>query len=205
MVSEVNPETIKLLGGALCLDFANSVDWSAHGEPIRDEALTEPGALARWGRRMGLDGPDSNAAELSAALELRAALHATFSAIAREEEPPADALDLLAVDHAEAAAAGHLVARDGAWRLEWPADEPRRVRFAVVTDALALLADPARLARVARCPGRDCGWLFLDKSGRRHWCSMQTCGSRAKMRRMYARRRAAEGLAGRRALPVDGA
>jgi predicted RNA-binding Zn ribbon-like protein len=192
MVSTVSPETIKLLGGALCLDFANSVDWSESGEPIRDEALSEPGALTRWGRRMGLAAPDTDAAELAAAVELRRALYATFSAIAREVEPPADALDLLALDHAEAAAAGHLTARDGAWMLEWPADEPRRVRFAVVVDALALLADPARLARVSRCPGRDCGWLFLDTSGRRHWCSMQTCGSRAKMRRLYARKRAAD-------------
>ena len=30
--------------------------------------------------------------------------------------------------------------------------------------------------------------LFLDTSGRRRWCSMDTCGSRAKMRAMYARR-----------------
>ena len=49
--------------------------------------------------------------------------------------------------------------------------------------------DPARLARLRRCPGRDCGWLFLDTSGRRRWCSMGACGSREKMRRMYARRR----------------
>jgi predicted RNA-binding Zn ribbon-like protein len=62
------------------------------------------------------------------------------------------------------------------------------VRFAVSVDAVALLADQRRLARVRVCPGRDCGWLFLDASGRRRWCSMTTCGSREKMRRMYARR-----------------
>jgi predicted RNA-binding Zn ribbon-like protein len=192
MVSNVTPETINLMGGALCLDFANSVDWTAEGEPIGvEEALTSPDAVARWGRRLGIDAPDTDPAELTAALGLRAALHAAFSAIALGEEPPPDALELLALDHAEAAAAGELAQRDGAWRLEWPAEDPRRVRFAVVADALALLADPARLVRVRRCPGRDCGWLFLDVSGRRHWCSMKTCGSRAKMRRMYARRRAA--------------
>jgi len=63
------------------------------------------------------------------------------------------------------------------------------VRLAVAADAAALLADPARLARVRRCPGHDCGWLFLDLSGRRRWCSMDTCGSRAKMRRLYERRK----------------
>ena len=67
------------------------------------------------------------------------------------------------------------------------------MRFAVAADAVALLADPARLARLRRCPGRDCGWVFLDTSGRRRWCSMATCGSREKMRRMYARQKAAAG------------
>ena len=89
-----------------------------------------------------------------------------------------------------AAAAGALVAAgDGAWRLQWPAADPRRIRFAVAVDAVALLADEGRLARVRRCPGPSCGWLFLDTSGRRRWCSMTTCGSRVKMRRLYERRR----------------
>jgi predicted RNA-binding Zn ribbon-like protein len=54
---------------------------------------------------------------------------------------------------------------------------------------MALLTAP-ELQRVRACPGLgDCGWLFLDtsKSGRRRWCSMEGCGSRAKMRRYYAR------------------
>jgi predicted RNA-binding Zn ribbon-like protein len=65
------------------------------------------------------------------------------------------------------------------------------VRYATAVDAIALLADPRRLPRLTRCPGHDCGWLFLDRTGRRRWCSMATCGSREKMRRLYARRKAA--------------
>ena len=40
-----------------------------------------------------------------------------------------------------------------------------------------------------RHAAEDCGWLFLDtsRSGRRRWCSMQSCGNRAKARRFYAR------------------
>jgi predicted RNA-binding Zn ribbon-like protein len=83
------------------------------------------------------------------------------------------------------------VADGGGVRFEWRATDPRRVRLAVAADAVALLADAARLERLRRCPGRHCGWLFLDTSGRRRWCSMGACGSREKMRRMYARRRAA--------------
>ncbi len=41
--------------------------------------------------------------------------------------------------------------------------------------------------RVKACPGNDCGWLFIDARGRRRWCSMASCGNRAKAR-AYAKR-----------------
>jgi predicted RNA-binding Zn ribbon-like protein len=63
--------------------------------------------------------------------------------------------------------------------------------FTVAWDALRLLGDPERFPRVKRCPGRNCGWLFVNTSGRRRWCSMRACGSREKMRRAYARKRRA--------------
>ncbi|MFE4960639.1 CGNR zinc finger domain-containing protein [Streptomyces sp. NPDC056653] len=33
-------------------------------------------------------------------------------------------------------------------------------------------------SRSAPSPSEDCGWLSLDRRGRRRWCSMATCGSR---------------------------
>src|SRR3954470_10493346 len=171
MVRLTSPETITLSGGLLCLDFANSVDWTDDHVPIGvEEALAEPGELRRWGLRLGVEGGSPSGDEFAAALALREALHIAFAAVAQGGAPPPSALERIVRDHAEAAAAAHLAADDGAWRLDWQADDPRRVRFAVVVDALALLADPARLDRVRQCPGRNCGWLFLDTSGRRHWC-----------------------------------
>jgi predicted RNA-binding Zn ribbon-like protein len=189
----VTPETIKLRGGALCLDFANSTDWTAEQEIVEDyDALLEPDSLERWGTRLGVAGRPGGPEELEPARDLRGALHAIFSALARGDEPDRSSLARLRSAYADAVAAGSITRReDGGFGLEWPEDETRRVRFAVAADAVALLADPARLARVRRCPGRDCGWLFLDTSGRRRWCSMASCGSREKMRRMYARKRAA--------------
>jgi predicted RNA-binding Zn ribbon-like protein len=146
----------------------------------------------RWGRRLGLTGarpPKADDRELAAVRDLRRAIHTTFTAVAAGTAPPTAALELLNATHAEAAAVARLTRRDGAWALDWPAGDPRRVRFAVAVDAIALLGDPRLLRRVRACPGRNCGWLFLDTSGRRRWCSMDTCGSREKMRRMYERRR----------------
>ncbi len=204
----VTPEAIKLLGGRLCLDFANSADWRDAGEPLpATDALAGPDSLERWARRLRLDEPGAeprpraeappapgDAAplppELVAARALRAALYALFAAVAAGEPAPPGALERLRADHAEGVAAARLDRRERGYALAWPAGDPRRVRYAVAADAVALLADPAALARLKRCPGRDCGWLFLDTSGRRRWCSMDTCGSRDKMRRLYARRKA---------------
>jgi predicted RNA-binding Zn ribbon-like protein len=186
----VIPESIKLLGGTPALDFANSVDWTEDETQIAGtDVLLEADSLERWGARLGIAAPVTGAAELQRARELRDALHHIFSALAREQAPE---LSPLHAAYAEAVAAGALTRHeDSGFALDWPPDEPRRVRFAVAADAVALLADPDRVARLHRCPGRECGGVFLDTSGRRRWCSMATCGSRAKMRRMYARRRAA--------------
>lgn len=193
----LTPETIKLQGGSLSLDFANSVDWTEDDAEVpTTDALLEADSLDRWGARLGVAGRPGDPNELELARGLRTALHHIFSALARQQEPDPFTLSRLRFAYAQAVAAGTLTPReDGGFGLGWREDEPRRVRFAVAADAVALLADPARIARLHRCPGRDCGWVFLDTSGRRRWCSMATCGSREKMRRMYERKRASRGSA----------
>jgi predicted RNA-binding Zn ribbon-like protein len=187
-----DPDTVKLRGGTLALDFANSVDWDDDWVECKDEALFDADALGRWGVRLGLLDEVPKTIDLRGAKTLRRAIHRVFSAIAGGLEPAPDDLAVIERDHRAAVRAGRLAADEDehdAWRLTWPADDARRLRYAVVTDAVALLGDGDRLARVHRCPGRDCGWLFLDTSGRRRWCSMDTCGSRAKMRALYERQK----------------
>ena len=77
---------------------------------------------------------------------------------------------------------------DGAtrWRLE--PRQPLRLPLLAVTAAAAQLLDRRSASgSVHACPGRDCGWLFLDPRNRRRWCSMAVCGNRAKAR-AHARR-----------------
>jgi predicted RNA-binding Zn ribbon-like protein len=187
---KLEPETTHLWGGSLCLDFANTVDWSGQHEPLTPDTdvLRDPDDLTRWARRLRMlpaRPARIDEAEVRETHALRLAIYRAFAAHATGQTPPPAALQRIAADHAEAARAGRLTANPGAWRLDWADGDARRVRFAVAVDALAILADPERLRRVRRCPGRGCGWLFLDTSGRRRWCSMTTCGSREKMRRLY--------------------
>jgi predicted RNA-binding Zn ribbon-like protein len=188
------PETIHLWGETLCLDYANSVDWSTgdeHVDPEQTDVLRTGDMLGRWGRRLGLlsdDAKSASAAELRRAHALRDAVYRLFSSINRDHKPAEKDLDVLMSNYIEAVKQASLVAGEDFYKLNWMARDPRRIRYAVATDAIALLQDRSRLKRVSRCPGRGCGWRFLNTSGRRRWCSMSTCGSRDKMRRLHQRR-----------------
>jgi predicted RNA-binding Zn ribbon-like protein len=58
-----------------------------------------------------------------------------------------------------------------------------------IARAAADLLTTESQAPVRECAGAQCAWLFLDCSrGRsRRWCSMASCGNRAKARRHYHR------------------
>jgi predicted RNA-binding Zn ribbon-like protein len=60
----------------------------------------------------------------------------------------------------------------------------------VLRSAVELLTSD-ELHRVRVCAAPDCDWLFMDesRSRSRQWCSMVTCGNRAKARRFYRRTR----------------
>jgi predicted RNA-binding Zn ribbon-like protein len=57
------------------------------------------------------------------------------------------------------------------------------------------LVRTVELRQLRACPVEQggCGWLFLDRSrnGSRRWCAMEDCGTRAKIRKLGERRRAA--------------
>jgi predicted RNA-binding Zn ribbon-like protein len=68
-----------------------------------------------------------------------------------------------------------------------------------IDDALARLADPivaeisgGKPERLRICASDTCRWVFYDDSptARRRWCSMASCGNRAKARRHRERQRA---------------
>ena len=75
-----------------------------------------------------------------------------------------------------------------AWRIETAGPTIATLLAPVLWSAGALLTGP-QLAQIRECANDECLWLFVDDSRNRtrRWCSMQSCGNRAKARRHYLR------------------
>jgi predicted RNA-binding Zn ribbon-like protein len=194
----------EFIGGRLCLDFANTVDWRTRSQP--EELLDDYAGVLDWSNRAGTvpptdarrlaeaaqKHPRAAAAAFAQALVLREAFYRTVLAHAHGEPPPE--LDLAQVVHSYAKAVEKArLSVDGAsyeWTFNESARDLNRPWWPVAVSAVELLTSP-ELARVRECEGRGCGWLFLDesRSRTRRWCSAAGCGNRERVRRYYARTR----------------
>lgn len=182
----------ELVGGHPVLDFVNTV--SAWSGPVaeRREYLGTPEDAGRLGRLVGLLGSSDgvSAAELGELHRLRSTLEPIFRALALGKPLPAAELDEL--NRAAAQAAGAARLRPDGGRVVRAIDRRGAgralLRFRLIDAAVGLLTSEAA-SRVRSCPG--CGWLFVDlsKNRSRRWCSMSTCGSSAKSKAYYRRRR----------------
>jgi predicted RNA-binding Zn ribbon-like protein len=206
--------TMELVGGSLCLDFTNTVNtWF---EAFRDYIETYDDLLT-WAERVGaistadrarlaaMADADPAAAEaaLRTARDRRAVICHVLGGASDGAVPP-DELATLMDAHAAALAAATFEPGPAGYRPAWRhTDDLASPLFPITHDAGALLMSPD-VSRVRTCP--SCGWLFLDRSrnGRRRWCSMDTCGSRSKMRR-YRRARRARISDAEQSIPGDGA
>jgi predicted RNA-binding Zn ribbon-like protein len=76
------------------------------------------------------------------------------------------------------------------WEWRFDAAKPQSI-FGPIAESAAQLLTSDRLGYVKQCPSDTCGWLFLDTSRNhsRHWCSMATCGTPAKVRRFRRRQK----------------
>ena len=195
----------KMVGGALCLDFVNTVGNRADDAISRDY-LEDYAALVDWARQAGLVSdaeagslrrgasrqPDAAAAALDRAKTLREAMHTVVLNVAKSRGADPAALAKLNQFVMEFLARSQLVASPAGFRLEHlddPADLGKML-WPVVRSAIDLLTS-ADSQRLRECAGHPCGWLFLDTSrgGRRRWCEMADCGNRAKVRRFRAQHR----------------
>ena len=199
-------KTLRLLGGRLCLDFTNTMDPRIGNHP--HDFLTDYTDLVYWSLHAGLltedqaerllrdavHRPTEATMEFERAIALREAMFSVFFAVSHSTLPETSDLDTLKAAFVETMTHAQLIPAASGFRWDW-AEERKNVLdqmlWPIVRSAIELLTSE-EVKKVKECPGvGDCGWLFLDtsKNGSRQWCSMEGCGSRAKMRRQYARKR----------------
>jgi predicted RNA-binding Zn ribbon-like protein len=195
---------IDFMGGHPALDFVDTVGGMLD-EPPRpeDEFLRTYGDLLDFGlksgtlserlarrlERLARERSDEADAALAAALRTRSLLEAAFRPISQGEDPPPGALDALGDFGAMAMARGQLVAVDGGFDWSWENAQDLEAPLWPIAHAALELITSGPLERLKNC-GR-CRWLFLDttKNRSRRWCSMEGCGTDAKIERYVARRR----------------
>ncbi len=171
--------------GDPALEFCNTyAGWAAPPHP-RSEWLRSYATLAAWAghhdladarivtrlRREAEREPSKAAAVLDRARELRAHLYAclTNSDYRESFRGVARFIDA-AARHTE-----YRLGDDGLGR--WSVALTAGLHLPVHAVALAaadLLADPRRML-VRACPAPACGWLFLDHTGQRRYCSIALC------------------------------
>jgi len=197
------PELPNLIGGALSLDFVNTVD--PRHAPDRREYLDSYPALAAWGghaeaiaadqatrlRAAAADDPAEAGRVLDRAIRLREALYPLFRRAAERQSPAPGDLGVLQAELTLALSCLRIAWTPAGYVRNWeqhgaPLDQ---VLWPVSWSAAELLTH-GPLDRIRECPGQgNCGWLFLDlsKNASRRWCDMLVCGNRAKARRHHAR------------------
>jgi len=192
--------------GALCLDFANTIDWHASNHP--KDTLRGYGDLVEWSRRRGIltsgeasellteSGANGKAGieVMAEAGRLREAIYRLFSNAWHDRTIREEDLEMLNRHLTKGMSMARVALEEGSFRWGWKCDKrtPDMMLWPIARSAAELLTTEG-MEQVKECANEEegCGWLFLDtsRSGNRVWCSMTSCGNRAKFRAFYARQK----------------
>ena len=170
----------------LIQDFVNTLHKDLYGD---EEELQTPAALAAWLQARGLVGSTrATSKDLVHAIELREALRVLLLAN-NDVEVDASAAQRVLDD---AACRGRVELRfvDGAPTLAPAAPGIAGALGRIVAAVHGSVADGS-WPRLKACRAEDCEWAFVDhaKNQSRAWCSMSSCGNRAKARAHRERHR----------------
>ncbi|MCB1877062.1 MAG: CGNR zinc finger domain-containing protein [Chromatiales bacterium] len=183
------PEFI-FLGNNTAVDFVNT-EIILKGELI--DLLPTPDELVRWTQRAGLQlDVSTTTMDHSDILDFRKSLRTLFSA--RID-------NIMVPDHALTAVNHHLIRFAKREVLAVKEDEyflkpaattlnPSMLLEYLAYAGATLLAS-SQANRLKRCNNPDCVLMFVDtsRSQKRRWCSMETCGNRAKVSTHYKKQR----------------
>ena len=194
---------LKLLGGRLCLDFVNTLEW--RGKEDSGEHFKSYHALIAWSRHVGIithqdadilsqtaDGhPSEGERVLARAVELRETIYRIFTAIIAGKKTAKEDLAAFNEHLANTMILSQIIeTKDGFFwdsngdkaKLDW-------VLNPIIRSAAELLVSD-QLKKIKACADPACGWLFLDisRNRSRRWCDMRDCGNRAKANRFYQKK-----------------
>ena len=174
------------------------------------DLLAPPDRSAWWWTLQARRLPESPTPEPAAARRLRAAIRDLLDAHLEGREPLASS-----VEDVNAAAAsvpsslrlnydgsgggsggsGGSANGSGAARAEirWHTEYGGNVALNYIArEAIDLLTDEERLAKLRRCANPTCSMLFLAETKRRQWCTSNVCGNRVRVARHQEKVRAAK-------------
>ncbi len=194
----------ELLGGWLCLDFANTVN--RENGTYTEEWLTNYADLVSWGKHAQIltpqqansllevasTHPEEAKTVFESAIALRETIYRIFSAVAVQRSPASK--DIQDLNTALAQTMGYLqisATNEGfIWTWIDAGNRLDTVLWQIIRSAGELLTT-AILNRVRECAADDCSFLFVDMSRNRSrcWCDMESCGNRSKAKRHYARKK----------------
>ncbi|MCU9614994.1 CGNR zinc finger domain-containing protein [Caldibacillus lycopersici] len=203
-MSDINKNEHKhdMLGGRLCLDFANTVSWHDSSDKSQ-ELLTSYEKLVNWSLHANIlnkqqslsllkkaeNQPVKAQEVLQQAIKLRESIFRIFSQVSNNKTPASIDLSILNEALGNAYRRMQIVPGENKFSLEFLNCEETLDGMLppIVQSAIDILISEKELSRVKKCKGHPCGWLFLDTSrnGSRRWCSMADCGNRAKAKRFY--------------------
>ena len=199
-----NPENIKLVGGRLCLDFVNTLDWRGTDHP--QEFLNSYNDLILWCRHVGIcthqeskhmcQFADRSANDakmvLNRAVKLRETIYRLFSAKIDKKDPANADLVVFNKNLARSMRESKITKlRDGyTWDINGNKMNLDWILNPIIRSAADVLVSN-ELNKVKACADLACGWLFMDVSRNqsRRWCDMKDCGNRAKASRFYNKKR----------------
>ena len=197
---ETRKPSSRLVAGDVSLDFVNT------RQP--DGFLQNAADLIRWSRDIGLvteedaiallaetdTYPQESMALFTHIMMLREASYRVLLALIHRISPAASDVQVLQSMFLQARGHERLVSTDHHLTWQW---EPTESRLTWLhwsfSRSVEIVLTSSLMERVKECPPSEggCGWLFVDRSknSSRQWCSDETCGSRVRMRRLYARKR----------------
>ncbi|WP_460270310.1 CGNR zinc finger domain-containing protein [Bacillus sp. NEAU-Y102] len=175
-----------LISGNLSLDLVNTelvrrgqrYDLLITNEDVLEWLHVIKVSLPFWNEKTFIRIQERTNQVTSSILEVREVLRKQFEVIADQHEISNDFVTYLEKQIEKAPFTYKIIEQQ---LVSIPVGEIEDVLASLIAfDALTLIAEN-KLIFLKRCSNPDCVLLFIDKSGKRKWCSMKICGNRKKV------------------------